>query len=168
MLCNLPHRRRGSRGSISVLEMYVAAFQDNFSEFQDKVFLQKAFFQYSGGCSSAQTVVSPSLNGVPSHGTPAHSCPVCRTRSKTVFLGIMVSLSAWCLLTYCFVSCLCSVKCPCWSTGEEKQAPVVLLQLCASSYWKVQIAGCQMQGQRASYQIALFTQFLLGVALLLA
>lgn len=43
MLCNLPHRRRGSRGSISVLEMYVAAFQDNFSEFQDKVFLQKAF-----------------------------------------------------------------------------------------------------------------------------
>jgi len=44
MLCNLPHRRRGSRGSISVLEMYVAAFQDNFSEFQDKVFLQKAFF----------------------------------------------------------------------------------------------------------------------------
>lgn len=52
MLCNLPHRRRGSRGSISVLEMYVAAFQDNFSEFQDKV-----FFFFTEGFSSSQVAV---------------------------------------------------------------------------------------------------------------
>lgn len=43
MLCNLPHMRRGNRGSVSVSEMYVAAFQNNFDQFQGKVFFTEGF-----------------------------------------------------------------------------------------------------------------------------